>query len=118
MVRFVDDGTGGWMGNLNDFKTWVTSLNTHLIAGYGLEITHKIKPYDQYIEFLDIKYEFDNQGLPKTDLYIKPTDCHRSLNYSSFHPRHVFRSVVYCQALRYKRIISDTHLLTIRLKTL
>ena len=53
-----------------------------------------------------------------TDRFIKPTDSHRYLNYTSYHPMHVFRSIVYSQALRYRRIINNDQLLLFRLKEL
>ena len=118
MKRFVDDGTGGWMGSLNAFMDWVSALNCKLLENHGLEITYKLHKFDKYIEFLDIRYKFDNYGTVHTDIFTKPTDAHRYLNYRSFHPRHVFRSVVYSQGLRYKSRISDPDTLEIRLNEL
>jgi len=43
-----------------------------------------------------------------TTLYRKPTHTHSYVHATSFHPKHVFNSVVYSQALRYNRICSDT----------
>ena len=42
-----------------------------------------------------------------TDLYIKPTDRHQYLHYTSSHPEHTKKSVVYSQALRLSRICSE-----------
>ena len=42
----------------------------------------------------------------------------RYLEFSSFHPRHTFRSIVYSQALRYRRIVNDDELLDLRLSEL
>ena len=39
-----------------------------------------------------------------TDLYIKPTERHQYLNYTSSHPEHTKISVVYSRALRLSRI--------------
>ena len=40
---------------------------------------------------------------------------HNDLEFSSYHPRHVFRAIVVSQALRYRRIINDDALLDVRL---
>ena len=42
-----------------------------------------------------------------TDLYIKPTDRHQYLHYTSTHPEYTKKSVVYSQALRLSRISSE-----------
>ena len=42
-----------------------------------------------------------------TDLYIKPTDRHQYLHYTSSHPEHTKKSIVYSQALRLSRICSE-----------
>ena len=41
------------------------------------------------------------------DLYIKETDRHQYLHYSSSHPNHTKRSIVFRQALKMKRICSE-----------
>ena len=47
------------------------------------------------------------QGKPETDLHITPTDRHQYLHYSSSHPRHTKRSIVYSQTLsRVSRVCS------------
>ena len=35
----------------------------------------------------------------ETDLYVKPTDSHQYLHFSSCHPYHYKKSILYCQAL-------------------
>ena len=58
------------------------------------------------ISFLDLKVSLTKGKLLSTDLYIKPTDRHQYLHYSSGHPEHTKRSVVYCQLLRVSQICS------------
>ena len=41
-----------------------------------------------------------------TSIYVKPTDCHQYLDYSSSHPNHIKRSIVYSQSLRARRLRS------------
>ena len=57
---------------------------------------------------MDISLKFDpteNFNLV-TDVYRKPTDANRYLQFTSYHPRHVFSSVVYSSGLRYRRLIN------------
>ena len=41
-----------------------------------------------------------------TDLHIKPTERHHYVYYSSSHPGHTKRSIVYCQTLRVGTVCS------------
>ena len=58
------------------------------------------------IPFLDLKVKL-NEGKISTDLYIKSTDRHQYLHFTSSHPNHTKRSIVYSQGLRVKRICSE-----------
>ena len=46
------------------------------------------------------------KGKLTTDLNVKPTDRHHYLHYTSAHPNHTKRSVVYSRTLRLSRICS------------
>ena len=105
MVRFVDDSTMLWTGSLDSFVWWVICFREFLLAKYGLQITYEVNDESQFSVFLDVKYCFKDDELI-TEVYHKPTDAHTYLHYSSCHPRHVFRSIVYSQSLRYRRIIN------------
>ena len=48
-----------------------------------------------------------NESKISTDLYIRSTDRHQYLRFTSSHPNHSKRSVVYSQGLRVKRICSE-----------
>ena len=41
-----------------------------------------------------------SNGHLMTNIYVKPTDCHHYLDYSSSHPNHIKRSIVYSKSLR------------------
>ena len=58
------------------------------------------------LPFLDLKVKL-LEGNIKTDLYIKETDKHQYLHYSSSHPNNTKRSIVFSEALRMKRICSE-----------
>ena len=47
-----------------------------------------------------------SDGKNSTDLYVKLTDKHHFLHYTSSHPDHTKRSIVFSQALRISRICS------------
>ena len=54
------------------------------------------------ISFVDLKVISSN-GKSITSLYSKPTHCHQYLQYGSYHPEHTKRSILYSQALRFKK---------------
>ena len=116
-LRFVDDGTGLWNGVQDSFSVWFQKLRKTSVAVYGLDFTFTMNPVIEYTQFLDIHYKFVDGNLT-TDLYRKETDANRYLNYSSFHPKHMFQSIVNSQALRYRRIINNDTLLLHRLDEL
>ena len=55
--------------------------------------------------FLDLKVKLLNDKTT-TDLFVKSTDRHQFLHYTSSHPEHTRRSIVFSQALRISRICS------------
>ena len=69
----------------------------------NINFTHQSNK--ECINFLDLTVSLlDNKV--STDLYIKPTDRHQYLHYSSSHPDHTKKSIFYSQALRLNRICS------------
>ena len=116
-IRFIDDTTGIWKGGIEEFENWFSDFRTTAVNRFGLDFTYNINGVSSHTQFLDIQYSFKD-GLLMTDVYKKPTDANRFLHYKSFHPRHVFRSIVYSQAIRYRRIINDDDTLDERLAQL
>ena len=116
-MRFVDDGTGIWQGSITHFHEWIGILKQTSIALYGLDFTYEVHPITEPCQFLDIQFSF-NDGTLATDVYRKPTDANRYLEFSSCHPRHTFRSIIYSQGLRYRRIINSNETLSNRLEEL
>ena len=123
LKRFVDDIGGLWEGTVEQFSTWSDEVNSKL-KHHGLSIKEKSEtPWDinkpgEYTVFLDIRYTFDSTHGLITDVNIKETDARVYLHYSSYHPKQTFPSIVYSQALRYKRIINNTDTLKLRLDEL
>ena len=84
-VRFVDDGSGIWCNSKESFNEWFSILRTASVALFGLDFTCEVSPINEYSQFLDIKFKFDN-GVLTTDLFRKPTDANRYLEFSSRRP--------------------------------
>ena len=116
-MRFVDDGSGIWKGHQESFTVWFHSIRQECHQIYGLDLTFEAQSIEQFSQFLDIKFKFE-LGKLTTDVYRKPTDANRFLEFSSCHPKHTFPSVVFSQALRYRRIINDDTILEQRLSEL
>ena len=57
------------------------------------------------IAFLDCKGNLFENKLT-TGLYVKPTDTHENLDYTSSHPEYTKKSIVYSQTLRLRWICS------------
>ena len=95
----------------------VESLRVKSVDRFGLDLTCVVSKVSIFTQFLDIQFKIVN-GILTTDIFRKETDANRYLYYNSFHPRHVFRSIVYSQALRYRRIINDDCILRERLNQL
>ena len=55
--------------------------------------------------FLDLQVDIVEDKLI-TSLFVKSTDRHQYLHYSSGHPEHTERSIIYSQTLRLKRLSS------------
>ena len=116
--RFIDDGTGLFNGSLRQFDSWKKEFMKEL-APYALSI----KPEDwqigaepgRMVHFLDIAYAFGFDGGLVTDIHIKETDSRTYLNFHSHHPPYIFSSIIYSQALRYRRIINKNEILYTRL---
>ena len=57
------------------------------------------------INFLDVNINLSNGHL-MTNMYVKPTDRHQYLDYSSSHPNRITRFIVYSQSLGARRLCS------------
>ena len=113
--RFIDDGTGLYTGTQRQFEIWLTNVNNALAsAGLNIDESNFQEP-GKFVNFLDIQFCFDANGLLQTDLYIKETDARSYLNFSSAHPNHTFSAIVYAQCLRLRRIINSQARLQLRL---
>ena len=92
-LRYIDDIFFIWTHGEKELEKFMSSFNSFTP---NLKFTYESSKKD--ISFLDLKVSLSKNKL-STDLHIKPTDCHQYLHYSSGHPEHTKRSIVYSQLL-------------------
>ena len=95
--RFIDDVFGLWRGTLRQFDLFVKRLN-ELAKPFGIQFgDHQI---GRSVDYLDVTVYLDEGNQLQYKLFKKETDARMYLKTSSFHPPHVFKSVVYSQMIR------------------
>ena len=81
--RYIDDIFMIWHYSREELCSFLDALNSfHETIKFTADISKTT------VNFLDVKVSKDENGYIRTDLYMKPTDSHLYLQYSSFHPRH------------------------------
>ena len=111
--RFIDD----------IFLIWTHGEDTLLQFHEYLNRLHPTIKFDitysyEKINFLDTTIFLNPQQQLESTLHTKPTDMCALLHAESYHPESCKRSVIYSQALRYRRIITNDSLLGEHLKKL
>ena len=99
--RYIDDIFFIWVPGKEHLETFLQELNN-----FNPDLKFTYESNEKEIPFLDLKVKL-NEGKISTDLYIKSTDRHQYLHFTSSHPNHTKRSIVYSQGLRVKRICSE-----------
>ena len=95
--RYIDDIFFIWTHGEQELQRFLEELNkTHP----NLKFTHESSK--EKISFLDLSVSLCNGNL-YTDLHIKATDCHQYLEYTSSHPEHTKKSIIYSQTLRFRK---------------
>ncbi|XP_065445349.1 uncharacterized protein LOC135982467 isoform X2 [Chrysemys picta bellii] len=100
-LRYIDDIFIIWTHGKEALEEFHLDFNN-----FHPTINLSLDQSTQEIHFLDTTVQISD-GHINTTLYRKPTDRYTYLHASSFHPRHITRSIVYSQALRYNRICSN-----------
>ena len=100
--RYIDDIFIVWTEGEDRLKEFINYLNN---AHDTIKFTYKWSKHE--IDFLDVKV-LNESGVLETDVFIKPTDSHQYLHYSSCHPGACKRSIPYAQAMRLRRICSKS----------
>ena len=95
--RFIDDVFGVWRGTLRQFNLFVQKLNM-LAKPFGIQFGDQ--QVDRSVNYLDVTLYLDDQNQIQYKLFTKETDARLYLQTNSFHPPHVFKSVVYSQMIR------------------
>ena len=102
-TRYIDDIFLIWHGTEKELTEFFKKINN---------FHHTIKFDPKYsfteINFLDTVVYKDNKYKLQTKVYHKPTDRTSLLHYKSEHPSGTKTSIIYSQALRIKRICSET----------
>ena len=113
VLRFIDDIFAIWTHGLDKLQTFLSHVNRSHPT-----IKFKYTFSTQLVNFLDTTICTNSTGKLESDLYIKPTDRTLLLHQTSFHPQSCKDAIIYSQALRYRRIITDNDLLQKRLNDL
>ena len=114
--RYIDDCTGVFKGNINEFKHFYALLQG-AFSQFHLEITcetdsHTFKGVDffdkseKFITFLDIELYKSNGTLHSRE-HRKVTSASTYLLSTSAHPSHTFVGIVKSQLIRIRRICSN-----------
>ena len=103
--RFIDDIFGGWSSSRRQFDLFLNTVNNFGLE-YGIFFDDGDIQFGSEVHFLDVTVSVVD-GNVHTRLYSKPTDAHRYLHRTSFHPPHTFRSLPFSQMRRAALICSD-----------
>lgn len=111
-LRYLDDIFFIWDkndGNVIEVRNLLNSLDSQL--------SFTCDQIGSRVTFLDVVVISENSEIT-TDIYYKPTDTKRYLNYHSNHPRHVKNNIPYNLARRICSIVVRPNLLSLRLAEL
>ena len=101
-LRFIDDIFAIWTYDHYSLHQFFEHMNI-----IHPTIKFEMSQSRDRIPFLDTLVLLNNRGDLQTTLYKKPTDASPLLHAASFHPSSCKTGVIYSQALRYRRIISN-----------
>ena len=99
-LRYIDDIFFRCTHGEKELRKFMSSFNSFTP---NLKFTYE--PSKKNISFLDLKVSLSKDKL-STKLHINLTDCHQYLHYSTGHPEHTKRSIVYSHLLRVSQVCS------------
>ncbi|XP_053383089.1 uncharacterized protein LOC128549717 [Mercenaria mercenaria] len=101
-LRFLDDIFMVWDHSLEELELFIRELNSF---HPDIKFTHTIS--QDSLSFLDVNISKGENLCVETNIYVKETNDHQYLDYTSCHPKQCKNGIPYSQAKRYRRIISD-----------
>jgi hypothetical protein len=112
-IRFIDDVFAIWTHGIEKLQKFLSYINNfHPTIKFDYTYSYKSA------NFLDTTVYINPNNKLESDLYIKPTDRTLLLHQNSFHRQTCKNYIIYSQALRYRRIITDNTRLQQRLNNL
>ena len=111
--RFIDDIFIIWPHS----EVELLQFLNHIITVHPT-IQFEMEHSKNQVHFLDTTIFINKERKLESTLYVKPTDICSLLHKQSFHPETCKQSVIYSQALRYRRIITDNETLKTKLEKL
>ncbi|XP_053406459.1 uncharacterized protein LOC128559243 [Mercenaria mercenaria] len=101
-LRFLDDIFMAWDHSLEELQLFIRELNSF---HPDIKFTHTIS--QESLSFLDVNIPKGDNLCVETNIYVKETNNHQYLDYTSCHPKQCKNDIPYSQAKRYRRTISD-----------
>ena len=91
-----------WDHSLENLHCFVDALNSFHPS---IKFTYTIS--SEKVNFLDVTVSKSDNLDFVTEVYVKPTNIHQYVEYSSCHPKSCKNGIPFSQCKRYRRIISD-----------
>ena len=98
--RYIDDVFFIWTHGKEELENLMKESNS-----FSDHIKFMFESGKENINYLNVKINLHNSHVV-IKMYVKPTDRHQYLDYSSSHPKHIKRSIVYSQTLKARRLCS------------
>jgi hypothetical protein len=102
--RYIDDIFMIWPHGIDTLNEFINYIND-----YHTTIKFQFSSSSTQINFLDTTIYLTKEGRLESTIYTKPTDSNLLLHYTSHHPNKCKSGLIYSQALRLRRIITDNN---------
>lgn len=116
--RYMDDGFIALPEDLDPILLQQALNELNPSIKFTMEKGKKNADNVESLNFLDIKILLHNGTRISTDIFYKPTNPHKYLNFTSAHPNHIKNTIPFNLAKRIVVFVSDPLLLDFRLREL